>query len=603
VDVRTNPDHSTATVVTLRNSSTDGGVDGGGPRSAFPQALTKRALEEHTERDEEDRADRRRRGIAPGEREETEETEETEDTEDDVPEENRGHRSRSRRDPKRRGSRSRKNSDGNMRRGSRKIGRSESKKENRKRRPSNVKIGNVSTVQSLLTNPLLIRQVLGEGIVPSPGPMTGKPTRRATHFLDSNGDTQPVRRRRTGSRYERVWDNDIGKWVRVKDPRRGSMDTHVGRPHRRRTRNGSRRNSRRDSVRRSSSVIPRKKQTRNKVGFQDIPRRSSRSASGSRRSSRRASRLSELENSELTAREYRLKSKEKATKKLLEAEAAENKERDEKYANAPKPKDDIFDLRSKKERQGTGAHILRNWVMYEANDEMDAKGTGLANGAGGFENVESSDRRKVGDEDESVEWVAVRDQNNKIVHIKASQLQTKTDANKIGDIDKKDDLTEGEKKMKTELEAMDKELAKINKDEGAVLDSDVIETRETREADGKRLQEMRERLNKLRQTKDDEAIRRMEARLAAAQLKHDHRELAVDDDGNIIGGDVPHKAPDFPEKGVLGDSDSGIRRRRTSIYPLGTHLTYNQRNGRADTFTRFKRRQLDYPCLGATKCR
>jgi hypothetical protein len=124
--------------------NTNRGEGGGGPRSAFPEALTrggevpsltKTALKEHTKRDEADRAERRRRGMQPGETEDTE-TEETDD-------------SRTRRDPDGNGghrSRSRRNSEGNERRGSGRIGRSESRTENRRRRPSNVGTGNVSII-------------------------------------------------------------------------------------------------------------------------------------------------------------------------------------------------------------------------------------------------------------------------------------------------------------------------------------------------------------------------------------------------------------------------------------------------------------------------
>jgi hypothetical protein len=142
--------------------NTNRGEGGGGPRSAFPEALTrggevppltKTALKEHTKRDEADRADRRRRGIQPGETEDTE-TEETDDSRSRRdPDGNRRHRSgsRSRRDPDgngghRSGSRSRRNSEGNERHGSRRIGRSESRTENRRRRPPNVGTGNVSII-------------------------------------------------------------------------------------------------------------------------------------------------------------------------------------------------------------------------------------------------------------------------------------------------------------------------------------------------------------------------------------------------------------------------------------------------------------------------
>ena len=424
--------------------------------------------------------------------------------------------------------------------------------------------------------------------------MTGRSASRATHFVDSNGEIQPIRRRRAGSLSEEEWDTEKCKWVRVKDPRRGSMETQDERYLRSRSRNNSRKTSRRDSVRRRSSrLIPPKPARKKTVGFQDPPRSPRRASSGRRLSLRTSGgrRLSRREASqdleksptltkaEMTGREYRefkvkeneKKAKDEATQKMLEKEAAEKKWRDEN-ASAPKPKNDIFRLDSKKQREGTGDHVLMQWVMDERNDEKDADGKRLA--------VDG----RVGEAEDSAEWVAVRDQNNRIVHIKAShpQLQTRSDADKkIGDIDAKqpDDLTDQEKEMKAQLEDMDKVLAKINKDEGAVLDSDAVGTPETRKAaDGKRLQEMRENLKKLRERKDDEAIGRMEAKLAEAQLKHDHPELApdgrlkFDDDGIIIAGNIPPKAPGFHDGGVLGDdSPSEIRRRKSSVYPLSTY--------------------------------
>jgi hypothetical protein len=182
----------------------------------------------------------------------------------------------------------------------------------------------------------------------------------------------------------------------------------------------------------------------------------------------------------------------------------------------------------------------------------------------------------------------VRDQNNDIVHIKASQIPKKPrEGEEIGDIAKKEEegkeLTEEEKTMKVELEAMDKELAEINKEDGAVIDPDAVETDQTRRAEGQRLQEMRQKLVKLRNTKDDEAFRRMETKLAEAQHKHDHPGLAPDpdgrlkvgDDGMFIAGDAPHKAPGVFEGGLLQDTaGTGIRRRRSSRYPLGTQASH-----------------------------
>lgn len=426
-------------------------------------------------------------------------------------------------------------------------------------------------------------KVLGEGIMPSPGPMTGRSASRATHFVDSNGEIQPIRRRRTGSLSEEEWDTEKCKWVRVKDPRRGSMETRGERYLRSRSRNNSRKFSRGEPVRRRSSrPIPPKPTRKKTVGFQDPPKSSRRTSSGRRLSRHEASQSLEesptLTKAEMTGREYReskakeneKKAKDEATQKMLEKEAVEKKFRDEN-ANAPKPKNDIFRLDLKKEKQGTGDHALLQWVMDERNDEMDADGKRLA--------VDGN----VGEAEDSAEWVAVRDQNNRIVHIKAShpQLQTKSNADKkIGDIDTKqpDDLTDQEKEMKAQLEDMDKVLAKINKDEGAVLDSDAVGTPETRQEDGKRLQKMREQLKSLRERKDDEAIGRMEAKLAEAQLKHDHPELApddrlkFDDDGIIIAGNTPPKAPGFQDEGLLRDGDaSEIRRRKSSVYPLSTY--------------------------------
>jgi hypothetical protein len=250
----------------------------------------------------------------------------------------------------------------------------------------------------------------------------------------------------------------------------------------------------------------------------------------------------------------------------------------------------MFVLPTKKEKRGEGQHIVENWVMDENNDKRDVNGKL----AGGRVQVNPADRRKVGEPEDSADWVAVRDQNNDIVHIKASQLPKKPrEGEEIGDITKKGEegkeLTEEEKTMKVELEAMDKELAEINKDDGAVIDPNAVETDQTRRAEGKRLQEMRERLKELRNTKDDEAFRRMETKLAKAQLKHDHRELApdpdgslkVDDHGMFIARDAPHRPPAV-ERGLLGGNDpglsgpsvSGLRRRRSSVYPLGTQASH-----------------------------
>ena len=412
----------------------------------------------------------------------------------------------------------------------------------------------------------------------------------------------PIRKR--GTHYDEEWDSEIGKWVRIKDSRSGSMETQNGRRDRRKkSRNNSRKNSRRHSVRRGSSRAVTPKPTRQRtVGFQDPPRTPRRTSSGRRMSRRRASQSPEetLTSAKMTGREYReSKAKEKATKKMLEQEAAEKKERDEK-ANAPKPKNDKFVLPTEERKRGTGDYILENWVMDEENDKMNKRGTKRA---GGRVYVPSADRRKVGEPEDSADWVAVRDQNNEIVHVRASRLYTKPDADKeIGDIAKKEEegkeLTEEEKKMKVELDAMDKELADINKDEGAVLNPDAVETPQTRRDEAKRLQEMREKLRTLRYIKDDEAIRRMEIKLNETQQKRDHPEppaLEVDDSRLPVGGDVPRGPPAF-ETGLLGDNDTGLsggknlglRRRRSSVYPLGTRASH-LKSGRADTFPRHER--------------
>jgi hypothetical protein len=244
----------------------------------------------------------------------------------------------------------------------------------------------------------------------------------------------------------------------------------------------------------------------------------------------------------------------------------------------------MFILPTKKEKRGEGKHILENWVKDEKNDKRDDEGKL----AGGRVQVNPADRRKVGEPEDSADWVAVRDQNNDIVRIRASQIPKKPrEGEEIGDIAKKEEegkeFTEEEKTMKVELEAMDKELAEINKEDGAVIDPNAVETDQTRRAEGQRLQEMRQKLVKLRNTKDDEAFRRMETKLAEAQLKHDHRELAPDpdgrlkvgDDGMFIAGDAPHKAPGVFEGGLLQDTaGTGIRRRRSSRYPLGTQASH-----------------------------
>jgi hypothetical protein len=158
-------------------------------------------------------------------------------------------------------------------------------------------------------------------------------------------------------------------------------------------------------------------------------------------------------------------------------------------------------LPTKTKKRGEGQHIVENWAKDEKNDKMDPSGEILvAKTDNSHQHVNPADRRKVGEPEDSADWVAVRDQNNEIVHIRADRLHTKPDAGKeSGDIAKKEEegteLTEDEKKMKVELEAMDKELAEINKEDGAVLDPNAVETAQTRKPEGQRLQEMRERLH------------------------------------------------------------------------------------------------------------
>ena len=411
--------------------------------------------------------------------------------------------------------------------------------------------------------------------MPSPGPMTARSARRSTHYLDSRDEWQPIKRR--GSHYDEEWDSEIGKWVRVKDSRSGSMDTQNGRrDKRRKSRNNSRKNSRRHSVRRGSSRAVPPKPTRQKtVGFQDPPRTPRRTSSGRRMSRRRASQSSEesLTNAEMAGREYReSKAKEKATKKMLEQEAAEKKERDEK-ANAPKPKNDKFVLPTEERGRGTGGHILENWVLNEANDEMDRKGEKLA-AADGHEFVTLADRRKVGEPEDSADWVAVRDQNNHIVHIRASQRKAKPLAS-VEPEDNPDKLVEDmepeELKLKMDLAKMADELAKINKDDGAVLDTNVVESSETRKAEGLRLQEMQKQLKNLRNGGQDKSIRELETALAKAQLKHDHPELAPSgrleyDDEDMIKGASSGYRPAGQQEGLAGDSGMRMRRRGSSGY-------------------------------------
>jgi hypothetical protein len=287
------------------------------------------------------------------------------------------------------------------------------------------------------------------------------------------------------------------------------------------------------------------------------------------------------------------RAKEEATKQLLETEAADvRRAARDAIADVPKPKNDMFVLPTKKEKRGEGQHIVENWVKDEKNDKMDFSGEILVAKTGNsHQHVNPADRRKVGEPEDSADWVAVRDQNNDIVHIRADRLHTKPEAEKeIGDIAKKEEegkeLTEDETKIKVALETMDKELAEINKDDGAVLDPDAVENPQTRKPKGQRLQEMREKLKALRNIKDDEAFRRMETKLAEAQHKHDHPGLAPDghlkinDDGIYIAGDAPHKAPGVYEGGLLQDPPgTGIRRRRSSRYNLGTqafHVSYRE---------------------------
>lgn len=436
----------------------------------------------------------------------------------------------------------------------------------------------MSVPSEILAYILLILQVMNQGVSESPAPFTPRSTGRQIRFPREKGE---IRRDTQG-----VWEEyntELGGWIHIGY---GSMDTltaerdgyRVTGRTRQKPRNGT------NHRRRSSATVldllsPRSsmKKIRSDEEARSNQRRRDRNdrlqsppPSASRQITRR-SREQPTEEEQ---------AKERATEKLREKEKAaakaEKRKYDETRASDPKPKDDIFVL-PPPNRRGTKDEGLEEWVMDKKNDKYGESGKKFAIDEEGFK-ISLGDRQEPEEKEEEVpvEWVAVRTQDNKIVHIKASQLQNKTAAEEqIGDIAIKESngetLTDDEAKMKAELAEVGKELAKINKDEGADLDPDAVETRESRKAEGKRLQEIREKLKTLRETRDDQGIRRLEAQLAKAQNKFDHPELEYDKEtGEIVVGKT-EREPTSPEEGLLGDRVNGMRRRNTGGYSQGTH--------------------------------